>query len=475
MNDLSRLSDSEVTDMLRRRSARPAPGGLASAVLESLASERARHPVRTAGRSAKRPLVLLAAAALLLVGGAMAAGSGLVRLPSVVPPVPAPTLPVAVASPTAGPESLAPSEAPSTVPYRAASWTATGNMVAVLAGRTPTLLRGGDVLVAGGASLGVGSCSGTSAELYDPASGSWTPTGSMGTRRAGHTATLLPDGRVLVAGGSGGPADNADCGDVASAELYDPRTGTWIPTGSMGTPRSAHTATLLPDGRVLVVGGTNDLGTIAKGYAASLTTAELYDPASGTWTPTGSMGTPRSAHTATLLPDGRVLVAGGLLAPTGSVASAELYDPASGTWTPTGSMDTKRQGSTATLLPDGRVLVAGGSSVSGVGIGIVVLGTAELYDPRTGAWTATGSMGAERERPTATLLPDGRVLVAGGDDFASATFASAELYDPGTGSWVATASMGTPRTGHTAMLLPDGRVLVVGWQGAEIYDPGTGQ
>jgi hypothetical protein len=183
----------------------------------------------------------------------------------------------------------------------------------------------------------------------------------MGTRRAVQTATLMPDGKVLVTGG----VDLPTGGPVTSAELYDPTTETWSATGSMGTPRAGHTATLLPDGGVIVAGG---------GFTASV---ELYDPATGTWSATGSMGTPRQTHTATLLRDGRVLVAGGwqFAGSGGLLASAELYNPATGTWTATASMDTPHAG-TATLLPDGKVLVQDGTpdeSISDF--------AAELYDP----------------------------------------------------------------------------------------------
>ena len=178
--------------------------------------------------------------------------------------------------------------------------------------------------------------------VIDP---SWTATGSMGTARTGHTATLLQSGKVLVAGGSDGSVY------LSSAELYDPATGTWTSTGSLADARGNHTATLLPSGKVLVAGG------LGSGFTY-LSSTELYDPASGMWTATGSLGTARWGHTATLLPSGKVLVAGGFNA--GSLSSAELYDPASGTWTATGSMSTPRYGHTATLLPSGKVLVAGG-------------------------------------------------------------------------------------------------------------------
>ena len=158
-------------------------------------------------------------------------------------------------------------------------------------------------------------------------SGTWTATGSLATARDDHTATLLPNGKVLVAGGYDGS------GTLASAELYDPASGTWTATGSLATARYRHTATLLPNGKVLVAGGSDNSGALAS--------AELYDPASGTWTATGSLATARDCHTATLLPNGKVLVAGGFDG-SGSLASAELYDPASGTWTATGSLATAR-------------------------------------------------------------------------------------------------------------------------------------
>jgi hypothetical protein len=171
----------------------------------------------------------------------------------------------------------------------------------------------------------------------------WTPTGSLNTARDSHTATLLPNGMVLVAGGFG-PVR-------ASAELYDPVSGTWTPTGSLNTARAQHTATLLPNGMVLVAGGFDS-------NVNPSASAELYDPASGTWMPTGSLNTARTTHTATLLPNGMVLVAGGFGA-SGDLPNAELYDPATGTWTPTGSLNVARTFHTATLLNNGMVLVAG--------------------------------------------------------------------------------------------------------------------
>ena len=324
----------------------------------------------------------------------------------------------------------------------------TGSLATARGGHTETLLPNGKVLVAGGVASNLFTTVG-SAELYDPASGTWTATGSLGTARDLHTATLLPNGKVLVAGGdTGGP----NASNLASAELYDPASGTWTATGSLAIARSLHTATLLPNAKVLVAGGFND----SSGYLAS---AELYDPASGTWIATGGLATARGGHTDTLLPNGKVLVAGGENGSNSSsfLASAELYDPASGTWSATGSLATARVAHTATLLPNGKVLVAGGINDSSG-----VLASAELYDPASGTWSATGSLATARDSHTATLLPNGKVLVAGGFNDSLGSLASAELYDPASGTWTATGSLTTVRRIHTATLLPNGQVLVAG-------------
>jgi len=329
----------------------------------------------------------------------------------------------------------------------------TGSMNVPRFAHTSTLLQNGKVLVAGG-----GGANGTSAELYDPASGTWTVTGSLNRGRSYHTATLLLDGKVLVAGGG------------ASAELYDPASGTWTVTGSLTGSRLHHTAALLPNGKVLVAGGSN-----SDGYLAS---AEVYDPATQTWTATASLSVRRIGHTMTLLPNGKVLVAGGYhdLDQT-YLASCELYDPSKGTWASTGSLVSGREHHTATLLPDGKVLMAGGE------VDFNYLASAQLYDPATGQWTNTGSLKAARDEHTATLLPDGKVLVIGGSG--SSAPVGCELYDPSTQMWTTTDSTAIARSGHTVTLLPNGKVLVAGGVGsenntftiqssAELYDPSDG-
>jgi len=231
--------------------------------------------------------------------------------------------------------------------------------------------------------------------------GMFVPTGGMSSARSNHTATLLSNGKVLIAGGYSGSY-------LASAELYDPMTGTFTLTGSLTTGREYHTATLLSNGKVLIAGGYNCC------TATTLASAELYDPAAGTFTPTGSMNIGRNNHTATLLNNGKVLVAGGSDNNGLIQAGAELYDPATGTFTATGSMSTVRSNHTATLLNNGKVLIAGGENCCNFG----VLTSEELYDSSTGTFSSTGSLqpftNSSRILHTATLLNNGKVLVAGG-------------------------------------------------------------
>ncbi len=195
-------------------------------------------------------------------------------------------------------------------------WTSTSSMSIARIYHTATLLTNGKVLVVGGQSADGSSISSlSSAELYDPATGDWTATGSMSGVRAFHTATLLANGKVLVAGGSG----NGGINRLASAEVYDPATGVWTDAASMGSARYLHRATLLANGKVLVAGGVSNSG--------ALSSAELYDPTTGLWTSAGSMSVARFDHTATLLANGKVLVAAGSSPPSNRLSSAELYDP----------------------------------------------------------------------------------------------------------------------------------------------------
>jgi len=261
----------------------------------------------------------------------------------------------------------------------------------------------------------------TQASYTQPARGSWTKINSMHNPRADHTATLLSNGEVLISAGSS--QDN-----FTSAELYNPVKGTWTKTGSLHDARFGQTATLLPNGDVLVVGGENR-AIYFDSRPNSLASAELYDPTRGIWTTTGSLHEAHEYHTATLLNTGKVLVTGGsnynrITFAKATLASAELYDPAQGTWITTGSIHDPREDHTSTLLRNGEVLIVGGENeVSG-------LTSAELYDPSKETWVPAGSLHEVRERCTATLLLTGLVLVAGGSDGVrlDGSVASAELY-----------------------------------------------
>jgi hypothetical protein len=354
---------------------------------------------------------------------------------------------------------------PLTADGQTGTFSATGSMTTARNGATATLLANGQVLVAGGAD-DISNTAVASAELYNPATGAFSATGSMNTSRFdGQTATLLPNGQVLVAGGV-----SAGYGDpVPSAELYNPATGTFSATGSMIAPRDQLSATLLNDGQVLIVGGCfSNTGT---GSCQLVAGAELYNPATGTFSATGSLITPRYGNTLTLLLDGQVLVAGGLTSPFDTIlASAEIYNPATGTFSATGSMTIPRNSPAATVLPNGQVLVSGGGNLAGN------LNTAELYNPTTGTFSSTGSMATANQ--SATLLLDGQLLVAGGAD-SSGILATAELYNPTSGTFSATGSLITARLNLLATLLLNGQVLVAGGYGnsgplasAELYNIG---
>ena len=312
-----------------------------------------------------------------------------------------------------------------------------------------TPLADGTVLVAGG----LRNSNGAPPLRYDPVGDAWASAGTpaVGWRQF-HTQTLLADGRVLAAGGQG----TSDT--LASAELYAPVANTWAATPDMAQPRHYHTATLLPGGGVLAAGGRG----VVNDAASTLAQAEVYQPAQNRWVSAAPMPAPRAFHTATLLKNGRVLVAGGLSA-AGQLASAALYDPAANTWTAAASMLQARNGHSATLLADGRVLVAGGYGGS-------YLNSAEIYDPATDTWGAVPTMSEAHAYHTATLLPDGRVLVAGGWRSGVAASGRMELFDPLAGTW-ASHALPQARRYHAAVLLASGEVLLTGGYYAGVGQP----
>ncbi|HEX2698965.1 MAG TPA: kelch repeat-containing protein [Acidimicrobiales bacterium] len=382
-------------------------------------------------------------------------------------------------------------------------------------GHTATLLGNGKVLVVGG--LATDGTAQVSADLYDPGAGTWVPAAPMPPPgRTGHTATVLPSGRVLVAGGlTSAGADlltpNAD--NLASSVLYDPATNTWATGPDMNRARGRHTATPLGDGRVLVAGGfVNEFELPGACQSPVPGAAEIFDPAAGggagAWTATAPRRFATVDHTANALPDGRVLVVGGYRGsryqfpslcaddPVGQIATAEIFNPADGSWTEGPAPAIDRRGHTASSLPDGRVLVAGGTPC---GSGDCVVNDVEIFDPALRKWSPGRSMLTARAYAGATVLPSGKVLVTGGQTPSDIRLgrgighdtplrASAETFDPTDGRWRSAGAMSTARQDHTSTVLAlgptaacgerCGRVLVTGGEGdagkvrsAEVYTP----
>ena len=310
------------------------------------------------------------------------------------------------------------------------SFSQTGQLTTVRTDHTATLLPNGKVLIAGGWAALAGWPVWSSAELYDPSVHGFTVTGTMAVPRFGHRATLLPDGRVLITGGYPTYYISPNL-NLASAELYDPSTGNFSPAGNMTMARAYHTAILLNTGKVLIGGGE---GNGADGYFTNLSSAELYDPATGSFTATGNMVEARPNPVATLLPSGKVLIGKTGVGPDGLIdlASAELYDPAAGTFTLTGWLPYANENRlTGTLLPDGSVLGNFWDYASDDGFS----DNTAIYHASTGTFEPGAKMTTQRGFSTSTLLPDGRVLIEGeGDNEPYGLGGSAELYDPVEGS-----------------------------------------
>jgi hypothetical protein len=324
---------------------------------------------------------------------------------------------------------------------RLGSWTGAKSMATAREQHTATILQDGRVLVAGGFDVSGGSATAqASVEVYDPGTGAWTAAASMSAGRAGHTATALPSGKVLVVGGQN------QGGALATAEQYDPATNKWSAAGQLATARYGHATVLLTTGKVLVVGGR-------ASASAPVSSTELYDPAANSWSAGPNLSVARSDLTATLLDDGRVLVAGGDASASTTAApqqTADLIDPQGRAATRAVNMGASRAGHTATLLLDGRVMVTGGTGSP----------RAEVFAPALGTWSAAAAPSAVRHAPAAVLLPSGQVLVAGGAD--SAALSSAEVYNPTTNTWSAATAMSTARWELTLTLLQNGQVLAAG-------------
>ncbi len=344
----------------------------------------------------------------------------------------------------------------SAAPMVVQEWQGAGSLPETRKYHAGVMLPSGRVLVVGGAK---GDVSQSSASVYTPETGLWTGVASLPEGRQQHAAVLLNTGKVLVAGGQ-----KMGSGPLAAAVVYDAAStpGTWTPAGSFasGVARHSLTATVLPSGKVLVAGGGNTGG--------SQSTVDVYDPGTGTWSWSQgqNLGTARRDHTATLLKTGKVLVAGGRWST--SLAAAEEYDPQSNTWTKTqGALETPRHNHTATLLPSGKVLVVGGRNNPGGGVVGPLVGTAEEYDPVERTWSTVPAPGVPgvvlaRELHTAMLLATGKVLVAGGLDGSGNSLKSAVVYDPAQQKWSVAPAMATARHGHVAVPLESlGKVLVV--------------
>lgn len=323
-------------------------------------------------------------------------------------------------------------------------WSASGAMTAIRGAHSATLLASGAVLAAGGRN---GVSPHASSELFTPATGTWKQSGGFSVKRAAHTATLLASGKVLVAGGYDGAAA------LAQVDVYDPATGLFTAGPALQKNRYEHTATRLNDGRVLVAGGF-DAGS------SPLAHAEIFDPVAGSWKPTAVPSVARARHAATLLPSGQVLVTGGRGAGGTSLSSAEIYDPVLDKWLPGGTLPSGGRESHQGLLVSGNtvLLVAGLNQIS-AGNGQILAST-ERYDTAAGTWSSGGSLALARFRHDAVLLPNGKVLAAGGDT--GALTPSAELYDPATDKWSSASTMTVPRSFHTLTVLQDGRVLASG-------------
>jgi hypothetical protein len=305
------------------------------------------------------------------------------------------------------------------------------------------------------------ACGGPGATATHSPQGGARRVADLAHPRAAHTATALADGRVLVAGGFG-----ADEGELwASTELFDRASGRFVPGPAMLAARQSHTATRLRDGRVLIAGGYGADGR-------TLASAELFDPATRRFTPTGAMTEPRAGQAAVLLRDGTVLVVGGEASLSHTLASAEIYDPATGRFAATGSMSGARASHIATVLADGRVLVAGGHR--GRRASLRVLRSAELFDPATGAFAPTGALRVRRHKHDAVTLPDGRVLVIAGADERDdlGAYDSAEIYDPRRGAFAATGALAQARyklQGTSIALMGDAALVTAGAARPELF------